>query len=69
MISTPAELLHQQVCKIQSICSAGGGGDKHTRCREPAQPALFPDVQIHLILGVGGGVGGGGMISTPAEAL
>ena len=30
----------------------------------PAE-ALYPNVQIHLVLGVGGGVGG--MISTPAE--
>ena len=33
----------------------------------PAE-ALYPNVQIHLVLGVGGGVGAG-MISTPAEAL
>ena len=33
----------------------------------PAE-ALYPNVQIHLVLGVGGGVGGG-MISTPAELL
>ena len=43
----------------------GGGGVIST----PAE-ALHPNVQIHMVLGVGGGVGGGGgKISTPAEAL
>ena len=46
MISTPAEALYPNV----QIHLVGGGRDKHTR----------PNVQINLVLGVGGGVGGGG---------
>ena len=58
MISTPAEALHPnvQIHLVLGVGGVGGRHDKHTR------RSSIPN-------GGGWGAGGGGMISTPVEAL